>query len=244
MTDDRQVTVQADHVSVEYRVRPTEGRRGTRALTGMMSRRPVVHALTDVCVQLHAGETVGLVGGNGAGKSTLLRTLTGLTPPTTGSVLASSRPLLLSVGAALIPELSGRRNAYLGALAMGLGKDAASEAVSDVLSFAGLGEAAERPLATYSSGMAARLRFAIATYTPREILFVDEALSVGDAAFARKARERMAAMSEAAGTVVLVSHTPAQLLETCTRGLWLDRGVIRADGPIEAVLEEYRRSEG
>jgi teichoic acid transport system ATP-binding protein len=197
-------------------------------------------ALDGVSLQAQSGDVVALVGGNGAGKSTLLRTIAGLTPAATGTVEASSRPLLLSVGAALLPELTGRRNAYLGCLAQGMGREEARETAPSVIEFAELGGAIDRPLSSYSSGMSARLRFAIATARQHEILLVDEALSVGDAAFARKSSERLAELASRSGTVFLVSHSMGILTASCNRAVWLDCGQVRLDGDVDQVLGAYR----
>jgi len=241
VTDVPRVTVHVDQVSVEYRVRSAGGGRGPAALANAFRRTSRVSALTDVTLDLHAGEVVGLIGGNGAGKSTLVRAIAGLTPASSGTILAVSRPLLLSVGAALLPELTGRRNAYLGCLAQGMPPADARDAAQDAIEFAGIGDAIERPLSTYSSGMTARLKFAIATVQTREILLVDEALSVGDAAFSERARERMSILAGSSGTVVLVSHSVQSLSESCSRGVWLDSGRIVLDGPIKEVLDAYRQ---
>jgi teichoic acid transport system ATP-binding protein len=201
---------------------------------------PGVLAVAEVSFKASEGEVIGLLGGNGSGKSTLLKAVAGLVPVTSGEVRTGSHPLLLGVNAALVGEVSGRRNAYLGGLALGLSPVAAREAVEGILCFAGVQDAADRPLDTYSSGMAARLKFAIATSVLSDIVLVDEALSVGDAEFQERSRSRMREVAESAGTVILVSHSARQLEESCTRGLWLDKGVLRFDGPIEKALKEYK----
>lgn len=238
--NDAPITVRMSDVSVAYRVRSASGRRGPGALVNAFRPSARLEALSAVSLTLRAGDVVGLVGSNGAGKSTLLRTMAGLLPVTQGSIEASGKPLLLSVGAALLPELTGRRNAYLGCLAQGLPEEEAREKAEQAIAFADLGSAIDRQLMTYSSGMAARLRFAITTVQTQEILLVDEALSVGDSSFAAKATRRMRELSDNAGTVVLVSHSAHALLESCNRGVWLDQGTVRHDGPIREVLSAYQ----
>lgn len=235
-------TVRLDGVTVRYRLRVRGKGTGAASLRSLFRPTTTVEALTNVSADFRAGEIIGLVGGNGAGKTTLMRAIAGLLPTSSGSISATSRPLLLSVGAALIPEVSGRRNAYLGCLAQGLPPAQAREHALEAIDFAGLGDAIERPFSTYSSGMAARLRFAIATVQSHEIVLVDEALAVGDSKFADRARARMRDISDSAGTVVLVSHSARQLSETCSRGLLLDKGHLVCDGPIDQVLSEYSSS--
>lgn len=233
------VTVEVDDVHVKYQLRKRSKAKGLKAAKGLVAKPTVVNAVQGVTLTLREGDIVGLVGGNGAGKSTLLRCIAGVQPATSGQVLAVQRPLLLSVGAAMLGDISGRRNAYLGCLAQGLEPADAREAAEEAIAFAKLGEAIERPLDTYSSGMAARLRFAIATVRQHEILLVDEALSVGDKAFGKKAQARMRELSQAAGTVVIVSHSPTALANSCNRGLWMEEGKLVMDGNIHDVLAAH-----
>ncbi|MEN3123659.1 ABC transporter ATP-binding protein [Janibacter sp. LM] len=211
---------------------------GRRA--GLWRRKSKVHALRGVSFVARRGETIGLLGHNGSGKSTLLRIMAGLEPPTSGSVLATSTPTLLGVNAALIPELTGSKNVRLGLLAIGLTPQQATAAVPDVLQLASLGPAIHRPMKTYSSGMGARLRFAIAAAARPDILLIDEALATGDAATKSRSEDRMRQIREEAGTIFLVSHAAQTIEEMCTRALWLHEGEIVADGPAEETARAYR----
>lgn len=202
-----------------------------------------VHAIRGVSMTIERGETVGIIGRNGSGKSTLLRAIAGLLPPTSGAVLASSQPVLLAVGAALRPDLSGRRNVYLGSSAIGLSHEEIDRRFDEIVEFAGVGHAIDRPLKTYSSGMNARLQFAVASAIEPEILLIDEALAVGDAEFRRKSAARVREMHAAAGTVFIVSHG-AGLRDLCTRVVWLDEGVVVADGDPEEVVGAYEEATG
>lgn len=198
-----------------------------------------VHAVRGVSLEVRTGEVVGIIGSNGSGKSTLLGAIAGLLPPTSGSVLVRSQPVLLGVGAALKPELSGYRNISIGCLAMGLSMNEIRERMNEVAEFTELGEALERPLRTYSSGMRARLAFAIATLQHPELLLIDEALAVGDRRFRDKSLQRVRDLQAEAGTIIMVTHNLGEIRETCRRAIWLDQGVVRADGDVDRVIAEY-----
>lgn len=203
--------------------------------------RADVEALAGVSFRVFEGENVGLLGVNGSGKTTLLRLIAGLETPTSGQVLATATPALLGVNAALIPHLTGARNIELGLLALGYSSKEAKSSIQRVADLAGIGKAIHRPMKTYSSGMGARLRFAISMATDPEILLIDEALGTGDAAFSERAAEAVAELRAKAGTIFLVSHAAQTIEEMCTRAVWLHEGRIIADGPAEVVALHYRR---
>ncbi|WAC66497.1 ABC transporter ATP-binding protein [Agrococcus sp. SL85] len=237
LSEEPKVTIAAENVRLRYRSRRAEG----SGLAGML-RRPKVSGpvLRGVSLAAREGEMLGLVGLNGSGKSSLLRVLAGLQPATSGTVVASAQPQLLGVSAALVPELSGLENIWLGTLAMGMTPDEAYFARERIEALADLGEAIRDPMRTYSSGMGARLRFAISVAADPEILMIDEALSTGDASFAERAKEAMHGLINSAGTVFLVSHAAKTIEEMCTRALWLDSGTLIADGPADEVATMYR----
>ncbi len=243
---DAQVAV--DDVHVRYRTPSDDAavRRGLprwrRAANGVLGREPsvLVRALAGVSLVAHAGEAIGILGLNGSGKSTLLRSIAGLETPHRGRVHARSTPVLLGVNAALLPELSGRQNVRLGCLAMGMTQEAADAAYPQVVEVAGIGASIHRPMKTYSSGMSARLKFAIATASDPRILLIDEALATGDAAFRERSAERMDHLRRQAGCVFLVSHAAKTIEETCTRAIWLHRGRVVTDGPAYDVAQAYR----
>ena len=210
-----------------------------RIVAGQGSGRRVVHALKGVSFDVHRGDSVGVIGSNGSGKSTLLSALAGLLPPTSGEILVSSEPKLLGVGAALMASATGLRNIRLGCLALGMSLHELDDKIGEIVAFTELGEAIDRPLKTYSSGMRARLHFAISTAVKPEILLIDEALAVGDRAFRQKSRERIEGILEDAGTLMLVSHSMDEISRLCTTGLWIEKGVLRAHGPIADVIEAY-----
>jgi teichoic acid transport system ATP-binding protein len=238
------MTVIVDDLYVTYRVLVGGRRVQQQASRSILKRVPrgkmtEVKAVRGVSFTLRQGEAVGLVGRNGSGKSTLLRAIAGLITPSAGQVWAHGEPALLGVNAALIPQLSGERNVVLGGLALGLRPDEVKERFDDVVDFAGVKEAIEMPMKTYSSGMSARLRFAIATTKTPPVLLIDEALAVGDAEFRRKSEKRIAKLREEAGTVVLVSHSLGTILDSCNRCIWLDKGQIKMDGEVQEVLNAY-----
>ncbi len=201
--------------------------------------KSVVRALKGVSFDVEQGESVGVIGSNGSGKSTLLSAIAGLMPPTSGEILVSDEPKLLGVGATLMPAANGYRNIRIGCLALGLSGAEVDERMEQIVEFAGLGEAMERPLRTYSSGMRARLHFAIATAVQPRILLIDEALAVGDHAFRRKSTERIEELLGTAGTVMLVSHSLPQIEAQCDRVLWIEGGRLKGDGPAARMIGKY-----
>jgi teichoic acid transport system ATP-binding protein len=206
--------------------------------------RRMVRALRGLTFDVTEGEAVGVIGSNGSGKSTLLAAVAGLLPPTSGEILVSDEPKLLGVGATLLPAATGWRNIRLGCMALGMTADEVDAAIEDIAAFTDLGEALDRPLRTYSSGMRARLHFAVATSVRPRILLIDEALVVGDQAFHKKATTRIEELLGIAGTLLLVSHALGTVEDTCERVLWVEQGRLRADGESGSVIEKYMRFAG
>jgi ABC-type polysaccharide/polyol phosphate transport system ATPase subunit len=200
-------------------------------------------ALRDITFTIDHGTRVGVVGGNGAGKSTLLRMLARIYPPTSGSVaIRGNVAPLIEMGAGFNAELSGTDNILLNGAMLGFSRKQMLSKVEGIYEFSGLLEFAELPLKYYSSGMYMRLAFAIATEVDPEILILDEALGVGDAAFVDKAKTRIRNLLDRSKAVILVSHDMKSLRELCTRGLWLQHGQLMADGPIDEVVDRYLES--
>jgi teichoic acid transport system ATP-binding protein len=201
-----------------------------------------VHAVKGVSFVAYRGEAIGLIGSNGSGKSTLLRAIAGLLPCERGHVYAAGQPSLLGVNAALMNDLPGERNVVLGCLAMGMSPAEVKAKTADIIAFSGInerGDFSSLPMRTYSSGMAARLRFSIAAAKKHDVLLIDEALATGDAKFRRRSEQRVRDLRKEAGTVFLVSHSEQSIRDTCERVIWLESGLIRADGPTADVLKEY-----
>jgi teichoic acid transport system ATP-binding protein len=202
-----------------------------------------VHAVKGASFVSYKGEAIGLIGSNGSGKSTLLAAIAGLLPVEPGgAIYAAGQPSLLGVNAALMSDLSGEKNVALGCLAMGMTPDEVKEKTPGIIEFSGInerGDFASLPMRTYSSGMGARLRFSIAAAKKHDVLLIDEALATGDAKFRKRSEARVRELRKDAGTVFLVSHSEQSIRDTCERSIWLESGVIRADGPTADVLKEY-----
>lgn len=198
-----------------------------------------VEALKGVSFVAQPGETIGIIGLNGSGKSTLLRLIAGAEEPTSGRVLVRKKPMLLGVSPALHGDLTGAQNVYLGCLALGMPAHRAKEQIKLIAEWTELGEAIDRPMSTYSSGMGSRLNFAISTAVEPDILLVDEALSTGDAAFGAKAKERINGVIERAGNLFLVSHSIGTVEDLCERSIWIYKGEVIADGPTSEVCPKY-----
>lgn len=235
--------VVCDNVHVRYKTLATGKKLKLGGKGGVLARQrglQEVHALKGISFVAYRNESIGIIGSNGSGKSTLMRSITGLTPTTEGAIYAKSRPNLLGVGAALIPDLSGARNIVLGSLALGLTRAEIDEKFDDIVAFTGLEDFIDLPMRTYSSGMSQRLKFAIATSVQHEILIVDEALNVGDKKFRDRSEGRIREIRENAGTVFLVSHSMRSIKDTCNRALWIEKGELRADGPALKVIRQYQ----
>ena len=244
-------TVVVDDLNIIYKIHGAGTGRGsaTGALSRIVSRRTAptireVHALRGVSFVARRGESIGLIGRNGSGKSTLLGAIAGLLPPEEGGgVYTDGQPSLLGVNAALMPDLPGERNVIVGCLAMGMSKAEARRRYQSIVDFSGIEEANKHalslPMKAYSSGMAARLRFSIAAARDHDVLLIDEALATGDTAFQKRSEDRIRELRKEAGTVFLVSHNNQSIRDTCDRTIWLEQGLIRADGPTEDVVREY-----
>lgn len=198
-------------------------------------------ALHDVNFELKKGEVLGLVGRNGAGKSTLLQLICGTLSPTAGQVTVHGRvAALLELGAGFNPEFTGKENIYLNASILGLSKAEIDERYDAIVEFSGIADFIHQPVKTYSSGMYVRLAFSIATSVDPDILVIDEALSVGDGAFARKSFDRIMRLKEKGATILFCSHSIYQIEALCTRALWLDKGVVRLIGDPSTVVARYQ----
>jgi ABC-type polysaccharide/polyol phosphate transport system ATPase subunit len=197
-------------------------------------------ALRDVSFKVAAGETVGIIGRNGAGKSTLFRVMCGVSEPTLGQVTVDGRfAALIALGAGFIPELSGMDNIHMAASIQGLSRAETKSLMPNILAFAELGDAIHMPVKRYSSGMKARLGFSVAVHTLPDIIFLDEVLAVGDAAFQRKCRARIMQFQEEKRTMLFVSHASLDVRQLCERAIWLQKGEIRMDGPANEVVDAF-----
>ena len=199
-----------------------------------------VDALKGVTFDVQRGEAFGVIGRNGAGKSTLMRLMARTMRPNEGTVTVNGRTsTLLQLGVGFNVQLSGRRNVYLGSLAAGVAMKDIGRRFGDIVAYAELGEAIERPMKTYSSGMFARLAFSVSMHMEPDILLLDEILAVGDAGFKKKSLQSMRDLLSRSGTIVLVSHSMRDVAGFCDRAVWLDEGVVRAQGPASEVVQAY-----
>jgi len=239
--------VVVDDLHIVYRIFGGGGDKGSAAtaLMRMLRRqnRPQmkeVHAIKGISFVVYRGDAVGIIGSNGSGKSTLLRAIAGLLPPEHGAVYTDGQPSLLGVNAALMKDLTGERNIVLGCLAQGLSLEETRAKYQEIVDFSGLKpEFIQLPMRAYSSGMGARLRFAIAAAKTHDVLLVDEALATGDARFKRKSKAKIDELRQDAGAVFLVAHALEVIQETCNRVIWIEEGVMRMDGDPETVIEAY-----
>lgn len=200
-------------------------------------------ALKDITFQVKKGEKVGIIGLNGAGKSTLLKLISGVMKPTTGTIKVNgSIAPLLELGGGFDPNYTGRENIYLRGALLGYSKEFIESKFDEIVEFAELEEFIDVPIKNYSSGMKSRLGFSISTMVQPQILILDEVLAAGDAKFRKKSQDRMNSMLNEKTTVILVSHSMAQIRNLCTRALWLEDGRLVMDGPSKEVTESYLKS--
>jgi lipopolysaccharide transport system ATP-binding protein len=200
-------------------------------------------ALAPLNLQVRRGEALGLIGRNGAGKSTLLQMVCGTLNPSSGSVAVNGKiGALLELGAGFNPEFTGRENVYLAAAVMGFSGAETDALYESIVEFSGIREFIDQPVKTYSSGMYVRLAFSIATSANPDILVIDEALSVGDGAFAKKSFERIMQLKAQGTTVLFCSHSMYQVESFCDRALWLDHGQVQMEGPAAKVVVAYADS--
>jgi ABC-type polysaccharide/polyol phosphate transport system ATPase subunit len=212
----------------------------TSVIRGGRAKYEDFWAVNDVSFEVEAGTTLGIVGHNGSGKSTLLKCLARILVPEKGSItLDGSMSALLELGAGFHPELSGRENIYLNGSILGLSKRQIDVRFEDIVDFAGLERFIDMPIKNYSSGMYARLGFAVAVNVDPDILIIDEVLSVGDAAFQRKSGEKISDFKRAGKTVVIVSHALSTVRVLCDDVVWMDSGKMVEVGPAGAVLDRY-----
>jgi len=204
-----------------------------------------IDALSDITFSVPQGSVYGVIGRNGAGKSTLFRAVAGILPPTAGRVTVRGRVTpLISLGVGFNRELTGRENILLGGLAAGLDPEAIVAHYREILTFAELGAAIDSPMRTYSSGMFARLGFAVAVHLEPEILLIDEALSAGDAKFKDKCTAKIQELAESDCTFMLVSHGLEIVKVLADRCLWIEKGRVRGEGLAGEIVDAYLANEG
>lgn len=231
------------NVCKSYRLRHQQGFLARELLRAIVARRTRVehfHALTDVSFEVAAGDTVGVIGQNGSGKSTLLSLVARTSYPTSGTVEVQGRVgPLLELGAGFHPQLTGLENIVLNASLLGMTRPEVESQVESIVDYAELRQFIDTPVSTYSTGMVARLGFAVLAHMRPDVLLIDEALSVGDARFHQKCEATIAEFLERRTTVMLVSHDLATVRRLCRTVVWLEHGRVRQHGPTAEVCERY-----
>jgi ABC-type polysaccharide/polyol phosphate transport system ATPase subunit len=245
-----EISIRFDRVRIDFPIYNSHGRSLKRSLLqvstgGRIGLNPsdtiVITAVNDVSFTVRPGERVALIGPNGAGKSTLLRAVAGVYEPVAGKVTTwGSVVSLLDMTLGLDMESTGYENIRARGLVMGMSPAQIDGLTDSIASSTELGDFLQIPIRTYSSGMLMRLAFAISTAITPDILLMDEWLYVGDAAFMHRVEARLRALVERTGTLMLASHSTELLERTCTRGIWLEHGVIRADGKVDEVIAAYQ----
>jgi ABC-type polysaccharide/polyol phosphate transport system ATPase subunit len=204
------------------------------------ARAGAVDALRDITLSVEAGEAFGIIGGNGAGKSTLLRVIAGIIPPSSGEVVTrGALAPIIELGTGFDGELSGRENVFFNGSLLGRSRAFMRRCEDEIVDFSGLAAHIDAPLRTYSTGMVARLAFAIATTIDAEIVLLDEVLAVGDASFREKCARRIHGFHSSGATIVLVSHDLESIRDLCSRAAWVEKGELRALGPVDEVIAAY-----
>ena len=242
--------VRVQHVAKQFvRGQPAYGslRDTCMRLLGRAPQRPTarIDALLDVSFEAPAGEILGIIGDNGAGKSTLLKILARITPPDRGRVEVRGRvSSLIEIGAGFHPELTGTENVLLHGSILGLSRRALRTALPEIAAFAGLENAMDTPVKFFSTGMYARLGFAVAVHADPGVLLVDEVLSVGDTTFRERCYERIGALRAAGTTILFVSHDLPAVSRLCDRALHLERGEVAALAPAAEVVSAYQATRG
>lgn len=241
MNDD--LAIKIEHLSKVYKIFDRPKDRVKEALNPFGKRYSRdFYALKDVSLTIKKGETVGIIGKNGAGKSTILKIITGVLTPTSGSVQVNGRVAsLLELGAGFNPEMTGIENIYMNGTFMGYSKEEMNARLQGIVDFADIGDFIYQPVKMYSSGMFARLAFAVNAFVEPDILIVDEALSVGDAAFQAKCISRMKQMMKGGTTILFVTHDMSTVKAFCHRCIYLKKGVVHLDGVAEELADIYLR---
>ncbi len=242
--------IKVDNVVLTYELYHDQTRSLKEAVVNLFHKRQYTkekksnfNALDHISFQVKEGERLGIIGGNGAGKSTLLKVISGILKPTEGNVTVNGtiQPLI-EISAGFNPEFSGRENIYLNGFMLGFSKEQIVAKEQAIIDFTELGDFINVPVKYYSSGMAVRLAFAIATSIEPEILLFDEMLSAGDAHFNAKAQARMKDLLDKSKGMVVVSHDLSMVKTLCTRVLWLERGKIKMNGAPTEVVSQYLNS--
>ena len=238
--DQAKPAIHAQNLGKQYVLGASPYQRLWQLLVGSSSNLSHFNALSGVDINIAQGESIGIIGQNGAGKSTLLQLLCGTLTPSTGQLEVNGQvAALLELGAGFNQDFSGRENILFSAALYGMQAQHIEQHLQEIIDFADIGEFIDQPVRTYSSGMYVRLAFAIATSVQPDILVIDEALSVGDGAFARKSFDRIMQLKQSGVTLLFCSHSLFQVESLCSRCIWLHQGQVMAQGPSAEVIAKY-----
>ena len=243
MSSEREIVIRARHLSKAYPLYNNQNLRLKQGLFGAFKTyyKPF-WALRDIDLDIARGDSVGILGRNGSGKSTLLKIICGMIKPTKGDLQVTGRVApVFALGATFDWESTGRANVLIAGAVMGLKRREVMSRFDSISEFAGIGDFMDQPLKHYSSGMKARLAFAICAHADAEILIIDEALAVGDEAFQRNCTDWIDRF-RATGTLLFVSHSPAEVARLCRHAIWIENGRVRAHGEPDSVIESYTRA--
>ncbi|GGE55442.1 ABC-type polysaccharide/polyol phosphate transport system ATPase subunit [Priestia taiwanensis] len=232
--------VEFQHVTKKFKMY-TKASEKIKDLFRSSERGEFHYALRNVSFHVEKGEIVGVIGLNGSGKSTLSNLIAGVTMPSSGEVKIEGTAALIAISSGLDGQLTGLENIELKGLMLGLTKQQIKNITPKVIEFADIGKFIHQPIKTYSSGMKARLGFAISVHINPDILVIDEALSVGDQTFAQRCLEKMNEFKENGKTIFFISHSLSQVKNFCTKGLWIHYGEIQAQGDVHDVVRKYEQ---
>lgn len=239
---EKEIKIRLQNISKYYRLYNSESARLIETLMPFLRKRSEVFtALSDVNLEVSAGEIVGVIGRNGSGKSTLLRIAAGISPPSSGSRIVNGTVIpMFELGSGFNRELTGRENLHYFSIMQNFDKTRSGDIIERAIAFADIGRFIDQPLRTYSRGMRSRLAFSISVFLDADILIIDEVLGVGDAAFKEKSQGKMRELITSGKTILMVSHSEKEIKKVCTRAILLQQGKIAADGDPADVIEQYR----
>lgn len=240
---DAEIVIKTENLGKAYRLYNNNASRLKEAIDPFRRKRHTIHhALSNINLEIHKGETVGIIGVNGSGKSTLLKILTGVVTPSEGTLAVKGKlSALLELGAGFNPEYSGLENIYLNGTMMGFSAEEMKTRVPEIIAFADIGDFINQPVKTYSSGMFARLAFSVAISVDPDILVVDEALSVGDIFFQTKCFKKFEEFRQAGKTILFVSHDLSSINRYCSRAILLNKGKMIGDGTPKEIIDLYKK---
>lgn len=241
--EEKRVMIDADHVTIRFNLANQKVDNLKEYFIKLLKKELMFQeflAVKDVSFRVHAGEAWGLIGRNGSGKSTMLKAISGILKPYKGTVTVNGTVApLIELGAGFDPEMTARENIFLNGCVLGHTEKFMREHFDEIVEFAELQDFLDSPIKNYSSGMRARLGFAVATMVQPEILIVDEILAVGDYKFRQKCEKRMTQMLSGGTTLLYVSHSIDEVRRLCDHALWIDKGVARMQGEVNEVCDAY-----